>query len=118
MGDVEYPHLRVSVTAADETQDAGRRSIVIDVFDGGPRTRITCEPGGSSGPVELSRAAIADPHIVASYAEHKNLLKPWVTPARSSHIWEAEVPHAAGHLGYVVRISNEYGLENFVSVTV
>lgn len=91
----------------------GRR-LVADVFDGGPRTRVTCEFEGISHPQqEMARTVIADPHVVDSFKAYRDSWKPWVSPAVSSHIWTAPLPLElpAGRHRVVVRATGEYGAE-------
>lgn len=90
---------------------SGRR-LVVDVFDGGPRTRVTCEfEGIAHPPQEMARTVIADPHVVDSFKAHRESWKPWVSPAVSSHIWTAPLPLelVPGRHPVVVRAVGEYG---------
>ena len=65
-------------------------SLVADVFDGGPNTRVVYEIEGSGvDPVEMIRTRMADPFIVETFARDKLVSKPWVKPSVSSHIWTA-----------------------------
>lgn len=120
MGDAVHPQFRLSVSAGAEDLHASGRAVVVDVFDGGPRTRIRCERADGMQTLSLRRAAIADPHIVANYREHRALMRPWVAPARSSHIWAAELPESeeGREHDYVVHILNEYAVETVVRVKV
>lgn len=120
MGNAEHPQLRLTVGAGAEDLQASGCAVVVDVFDGGPKTRVRCERADGVQTLNLHRAAIADPHIVASYSEHQALMRPWVAPARSSHIWAAELPESDdGRVReYVVHICNEYAVETVVRVKV
>ena len=95
--------------------------LVVDVFDGGPKTTVTCRaaPLGEL-PVHLDRTPIADPHIVTTYARHKAMNKPWVAPALSSHIWTLPLPGnvAEGALDVVIDVTTEFGLRYEVAVTI
>jgi hypothetical protein len=89
-----------------------QQSLLVDVFDGGPRTRVMCQVDGQEGvKFELKRTSTEDPYIVASYALHKHLCKPWVIPARSSHIWCAALPEAIepGLRSFEIHVIDEYG---------
>lgn len=97
-----------------------QHQIVVDVFDGGPRTKVTCHSVelGMFASI-LERVAIADPHIVESFARHKSLSKPWVTPALSSHIWTMPLPAGidARALEMTVHVENEFGAAYETRVT-
>jgi hypothetical protein len=90
-------------------------NVLADVFDGGPRTHVTCEIEGSGlAPVAMRRAAIADPFIVDTFARNRALHKPWMEPAASSHVWTAPLAAelAPGAYRLVVRATGEYGREH------
>lgn len=92
---------------ADQTQTA-RQSLTVDVFDGGPKTRVRGRVRGTGTTFELQRTTMPDPHIVDSYARHRDLLKPWVSPAPSSHMWTGSLPvEATGDV--MLEITDEYG---------
>jgi hypothetical protein len=86
--------------------------ILVDVFDGGPRTRVVCKINGLDSPAfELARNGVCDPYIVETYAKYKALCKPWVTPVFSSHIWSAALPECvvAGTYDCTIHVVSEYG---------
>ncbi len=91
--------------------------LTVDVFDGGPNTRIRCVMPGGGNTFELQRTAMPDPHIIDSYARHRALLKPWVTPALSSHIWTAALPDTVSG-DCVLEITDEYGRQQSLSIRV
>lgn len=69
--------------------------LIVNIFDGGPRTTVTYQiDGAGQQPVEMQRSYISDPYIVNAFARDHATMKPWVTPAISSHIWKA--PLATG----------------------
>lgn len=95
--------------------------LVVDVFDGGPRTRVTCFSASfGERSLELERTPIEDPHIVESYARHKALNKPWVAPARSSHIWMLRLPEQFDGvtLDVVIAVTTEFGAHYNIAVTI
>lgn len=107
------------VSATDVTNSTSH--LVVDVFDGGPRTRVTCRSAAwGDTPVPLERTPIEDPHIVTSYARHKALNKPWVAPARSSHIWTLKLPDHIRNklLDVIIDVTTEFGARYDVAVTV
>lgn len=92
-----------------EATEAQAPTLMVDVFDGGPRTKVCCQPmGAPGGGFELVRSSIPDPHIVESYAKHRALLKPWVAPAPSSHMWTTSLPDNVGR-DFMLEVTDEYG---------
>ncbi len=76
----------------EEGRDAQWRTLVVNVFDGGPNTTVTCNL--DDGPtLTLARTTMADPHVSDLFSRHRDLCKPWVEAAPSSHVWM--VPLAA-----------------------
>jgi hypothetical protein len=103
-------------TSARTAADSEAR-LTVDVFDGGPKTRIRCHAPGADSTFELQRTVMPDPHIVESYARHRDLLKPWVSPAPSSHMWSGTLPQlSCGDC--VLEITDEYGFERRLVVQV
>lgn len=92
-----------------------RLQLLVDVFDGGPRTRVICEFSGMPGAgFALSRSRMPDPYIVQTFANHKHSLKPWVEASVSSHIWTADFPLELppGAHSCLIRVVTEYGQEH------
>lgn len=87
------------------------REIVVDVFDGGPRTRVSCEVAGAPRAViDLQRIAQTDPYVVDLFARYPHLCKPWVAASKSSHIWSGALPDAFKMApDLLVNIVDEYG---------
>ncbi len=96
-----------------------RPRLVVDLFDGGPRTRVTCAVAGHE-PIEMHRTPLMDPHVVATFAAHPGAWKSWVAPAVSSHIWTATLPErlGPGRHTVLVRAIGEYGREHTVESTI
>ena len=87
--------------------DGGTR-LLVDVFDGGPRTRVTCEVIGQSHTTRaLARHAVRDPFADELFTRHAALCKPWVKACPSSHVWIGAAPISEGPI--IVRITDEYG---------
>lgn len=59
--------------------------LMVNLFDGGPRTRVVIEQDGVILP--LSRVDAADPHTKRLYAAAGDTLKPWVRAEPSTHLW-------------------------------
>lgn len=85
--------------------------LVVDVFDGGPRTEVEITIDGRR--IKLERIADADPFVVDFFARHPETCKPWVTASPSSHLWAAPLPAdlSAGAYRVTARAVNEYGGE-------
>jgi len=86
--------------------------LVVNVFDGGPSTRVAFEISGrGSPPIPLQRTGTADPYIVEMFARNGSTQKPWARPVPSAHLWRAPLPldlsPGAHHLS--IRATDEYG---------
>lgn len=88
--------------------------LIVNVFDGGPRTHVSCEVEGDPGSrVALNRVERSDDYAAAFFAQHAALCKPWVSACPSSHIFVADCPPALARSGrLVVRIRDEYGRDH------
>ncbi len=89
--------------------------IVVDVFDGGPNTRVHLEIAGlRARDVELQRAMIPDPYIVETYADPATPRPSWLKPCPSSHMWAAALPDGLppGQHVLTVRVTGEFGREH------
>lgn len=113
MGETPDPAMRFNLVSGE----GGQSRLLVDAFDGGPRTSVRCFADGEERPIELQRTPIADPHIVESYARHRALWRPWVSPARSSHIWTAQLQANTG-ANLSIEIINEYGDRRHVNLSV
>ena len=84
--------------------------IVANVFDGGPRTKVTVRIG-SGEPIEMTRKPMPDPFVEDVFTRNDAVKKPWVKAEPSSHVWVARVPPRLGagtHRLEVVAVT-EYG---------
>ena len=122
MGKTAHAQMRVrlgngqgdrTVAATAGSAAAHDSRMIVNVFDGGPHTRVSCDVAcnGMTHTIKLERSKALDPHIVETFAANKSLLKPWVAAAPSSHIWSAALPASliAGGLEGALRVSGEYG---------
>jgi C terminal of Calcineurin-like phosphoesterase/N terminal of Calcineurin-like phosphoesterase/Calcineurin-like phosphoesterase len=84
--------------------------LVVDFFDGGPRSRVVADIEGHES-VTLTRRFLADPYIVETFANQANPLKDWIQPCASSHVWTAELPGGlkAGLTRVTVQATGEFG---------
>ncbi len=85
--------------------------LVVNVFDGGPRTRVACEIAGQAPSMTLERKATADPVVAELFARRPELQSPWVKAVASSHVWKAPLPPQLqpGIHRLTVRATDEYG---------
>jgi C terminal of Calcineurin-like phosphoesterase/N terminal of Calcineurin-like phosphoesterase len=84
--------------------------VVVNVFDGGPKTLVTCQIGERS-PAKMTRVVRADPFAEEEFARNEATKKPWVKAEPSSHIWVARLPGdlEAGTHCVKVNVTDEYG---------
>jgi len=88
----------------------GAATLVANVFDGGPKSKVVMRIGERAG-VEMQRKAISDPFVAELFARHPAETKPWVKAEVSSHIWTARLPAdlAPGAHRVSVEATTEYG---------
>ena len=92
------------------TADARGCYLVANVFDGGPRTRVTYELAGAGKLQSMSRVSGMDPFVAQ---------KPWARPAPSSHLWKAALGDlSAGEHHLTVRAVDEYGRTHATSLVI
>jgi hypothetical protein len=117
-------HLRPNSTAGGRQDRLGlsvpldalaSSRVIVNVFDGGPRTRVAFEVPGHSGRITMERAAMPDP-LIAELFRGEVPRKAWVHPVASSHIWQAALPGTLprGAHALLVRAWDEYGREHMV----
>jgi hypothetical protein len=84
--------------------------LVVNVFDGGPRSKVEVSIGGRS-PQVLAKVERLDPFVVEVYARNRASKKSWVEAGKSSHLWQGGLPAdlAAGTHRVAVRATDEYG---------
>ena len=93
--------------------------VVVNVFDGGPRTKVEYRIGGKE-PVAMKRHTRPDPFVHEVYARNQATKKPWVNAEPSSHIFVARLPAdlEAGTHCLKVTALDEYGREHRDSLVV
>jgi hypothetical protein len=93
--------------------NAGATDLVVNVFDGGPRTDVEYRIG-ERAPVQLRRERRADPFVKEVFARNQATKKPWVKAEPCSHLWVARLPADldAGTHCIKVRVTDEYGREH------
>jgi hypothetical protein len=88
--------------------------LFVNVFDGGPRTQVTCEIGSDgSRRISLQRAPAVDPFIADLFERTAAQQKPWVRPVRCPHLWSAPLCSnlSSGTHRLTLRAIDEYGRE-------
>ncbi len=90
---------------------AGSTRVVVNLFDGGPRSKVSMTVGRAGLPVTLARVERRDPFVDEVYERNATTRKPWVKSEKSSHIWQASLPAAlpAGTHRITVDATDEYG---------
>jgi hypothetical protein len=89
-----------------------RSELVVNVFDGGPNTRVSYSIAGvTAEPRLLQRVASPDPHVARMFADYAALQKPWMRALPCSHIWRAPLPAGLqpGTYRASVQAEDEYG---------
>ena len=88
----------------------GAAALIADVFDGGPKTRVTMRIGDRA-PMEMTRHTAPDPFVAEVYARNEATKKAWVKAETSSHLWRARLPAdlSPGAHRVVVEATTEYG---------
>lgn len=85
-------------------------TLVVNVFDGGPRTRLTARIGDRP-PAALTRSRRLDPFVAELFQRYPETRKSWVQATPSSHIWTARLPDdlPPGAHRVTVEGTDEYG---------
>jgi hypothetical protein len=88
--------------------------LVVNVFDGGPRTQVTYEVAGDARELPMQRTASTDPFVADLFGRHPDKIASWMRAEPSSHVWRAPFPEdlGAGAHRITVRARNEYGAEH------
>ncbi len=95
----------------------GSSRLVVNLFDGGPRSKVEVSIGGS--PYQpLRKVERLDPFVVEVYERNRESKKPWVEAGRSSHVWQLALPAnlEPGTHRVAVRATDEYGRPHATSM--
>ncbi|MCX8254825.1 Calcineurin-like phosphoesterase [Beijerinckiaceae bacterium RH AL1] len=100
------PLLRSPITS---DQADGTR-VVVNVFDGGPRTSVSYALDDGH-PIEMQRVAKVDPFVAQLYGRYPDTIKKWVTPQHCSHLFAARLPAGLRPGTYALKVAatDEYG---------
>lgn len=90
---------------------AGSTRVVVNLFDGGPRSTVSMTVGRNGQPIALAKVERKDPFVDEVYERNVATKKPWVNSAKSSHIWQAALPATlpAGTHRITVSATDDYG---------
>ncbi|MFP6809007.1 MAG: calcineurin-like phosphoesterase family protein [Pseudomonadales bacterium] len=66
-------------------------SIIVNVFDGGPRTKVSYTVAGRA-PIEMTKVFLKDPHANELAIRYKDERQSWAAIVPSTHLWSAELP--------------------------
>jgi hypothetical protein len=85
-------------------------SIIANVFDGGPKTKVAMTIG-ERAPMAMKRVRMPDPFVDEVFTRNQATKKAWVKAEPSSHIWTARLPAdlSAGTHRVTVEAVTEYG---------
>ena len=89
---------------------AGSTRVVVNFFDGGPRSTVDLAVG-DRGFTPMRRTQRIDPFVQEVYGRNSAVRKPWVKPELSTHLWQATLPAnlPAGTHRLAVRARDEHG---------
>lgn len=93
-------------------ESVGSTYVVVNVFDGGPKTRIRYSIAGRS-PMDMRRIRRPDPFVREIFIRNQPTKKSWVKAEPCSHIWMSRLPadlEAGTHRADFL-IIDEYGRE-------
>jgi hypothetical protein len=88
----------------------GATSIIANVFDGGPKTKVAMRIGDRAA-IAMTRQTMPDPFVAEVFARNEATKKFWIKAELSSHMWTARLPAdlAPGTHRVVVEAVTEYG---------
>jgi hypothetical protein len=88
----------------------GAATLIANVFDGGPKTKVTMRIGDRA-PVEMAPRRMSDPFVEDVFARNEATKKPWIKAEVSSHMWAARLPRDldVGAHRVIVEAVTEYG---------
>ena len=101
---------RLGLSVSHDT--LGRCRVLANVFDGGPKTRVTLEVAGRPERVAMAPVAAPDPWVGELF-QGDTPRKPWVRATPCAHLWQAPMRAGLGGGAHVllVRAIDEYGRE-------
>ncbi len=108
--DFRAGQMRTSPLSKDQLAAA---TLIVNVFDGGPKTIVHYRIGASD-PVTMKREARPDPFVEEVFGRNRETIKPWVKAEPSSHIWTARLPSTLEPGAYAIGVHavDEYGRDH------
>jgi hypothetical protein len=103
-----------SLFGSPSSQDRlGTTNVVVNFFDGGPRTTVAYRIGDHP-PVSMRSERRTDPFVKEVFAKNRATKKPWADVEPCSHIWSARLPAdlEAGSHCIEVCVIDEHGREH------
>ena len=85
-------------------------AVLVNLFDGGPKSTVRFQVNDGAW-VDMERVPRTDPSYLEWAERHSDVIKPWVEPGPSTHLWTADLPDDLGpgtHLVSVVA-TDEFG---------
>lgn len=98
--------------------ELGATKLVVNLFDGGPRSEVSFEIVGRGESMSMARVVRKDPFIEELYgttapksAATPDGRKPWVRASDSTHIWQASMPVNLPKGTHAIRVkaTDEFG---------
>ncbi|MGI3899803.1 MAG: calcineurin-like phosphoesterase C-terminal domain-containing protein [Janthinobacterium lividum] len=71
---------------------AASTRVLVNLFDGGPRSEMSMVLGRSGKPIPLAKVERLDPFVQEVYARNAAVKKPWVKPDIVTHLFQATLP--------------------------
>ncbi len=70
-------------------------AVVVNLFDGGPRSRVRFQVDDGNW-ADMRQVRAFDPSYLEWAERHATVIKPWVSPSPSTHLWVADLPDDLG----------------------
>ncbi len=80
------------LTGAVAQAATGATRVVVNLFDGGPRSAVRMQVGLDGTAAPMLRVERRDPFVDEVYARNAATRKPRVKSGRSTHVWQATLP--------------------------
>jgi len=104
-------HTGTLLTGPIARSATGSTRVVVNLFDGGPKSKVSMALGQDNKPMEMKRVIRRDPFVDEVYARNMDTKKPWVNSDPSTHIWQATLPANLPEGAYRVTVTatDEFG---------
>ena len=85
-------------------------SLLVNLFDGGPKSTVRFRVNDGAW-MDMRRERTIDPSYVELAERHEAVIKPWVDPEPSTHLWIAGLPDGIGPGTHVLSVvaTDEFG---------